>query len=51
MLPLLKRLRWCLFLLVSMLQPACKHKQVDTQSVFKQYLKAHQVKVDTDSPQ
>lgn len=46
MLPLLKRLRWCLFLLVSMLQPACKHKPVDTQSIFKQYLKANQVKVD-----
>ncbi len=50
MLPVIKRLRWCLFLFLSMLQPACKHKQVNAQSVFQQYLKAHQVKVNTDSP-
>jgi hypothetical protein len=49
MLPILKRFKWCLFLLISMLQPACKHKQVNSQSVFQQYLKAHQVKVNADS--
>jgi len=46
--PIFKKLKWCVFIVISMFQPACKHPQINAQTAYHQYLKAHQVAIDAD---
>lgn len=44
---LFKRYRWFLLILISMMQPACKHQEVNGQNIYYNHLKSNQVKTAT----